>query len=240
MRRNLPNLLAFLSVGNITFADSLAPTVRARVDAALAENRPSARLKKLSEVSPTLTVDEIREAIEAASGLKEFRERGVLMGTVLRRWCELKPSAAFDYVATLPESRTKMDTISYAAAKIAGDNPANAASKVSKLPGRASRVAAVETVAEIWAKRDPRAVLKWADSLPDAFSRETAITRALFVWVHDDPEESYQVVKTLPAGDMKNALITNIAAAWGAAGSGCSAKLGQHLAGGTREATWID
>src|SRR5262245_52518226 len=100
MRQSFPRIaICMLIAANVFAAKDSTSSVRLRVEQALAEKKPADRLKRLSEISSKLSLDEVKEALDLAKGLKEFRERGVLAGTALRRWCELEPQSAFDHIA---------------------------------------------------------------------------------------------------------------------------------------------
>lgn len=215
IRRMLLIAAAFVAVGGANFARAKAESaVAAGVAEAIAEKKADLRLKKLSAVGEKISAADIPAALTAAAALGELRERAVFRDAVVKRWSDVSPLAALDYVAQQPESRNKLELIRVVATACAKEDLARAAAAVVAMkPGRA-RVEAIGIVAEVWAKSDVRATLAWANSLPVGAAREAALYNLRFIWVHSDPVSAADDVQTLPSGDTKNALLMNIAGEW--------------------------
>jgi hypothetical protein len=187
-----------------------------RIQQVLAERKPHDQLRKLSDLGSKLSLEEIPQALAAAKDLKQWRQRAVLQQATLKHWAELAPAEAFDYIAKLPESRSKIEAIHYAVLKFANKDPERAASAVTKLSDGPSRMDAINTAAEIWAQTDARKALSWVDSLAEGGIRDSAVKSILFVWVHIDPVACYSRIQKLAPDNIKNALITNVAQDWAA------------------------
>ena len=86
-------------------SDPSLSSLRQRIDAVMADAKPSTRLKRLSELGPTLSAEDIPAALELAGTLPQFRERGVLTTTALRRWADLDPAGAFAFIARMRQIR---------------------------------------------------------------------------------------------------------------------------------------
>ena len=209
--------LAFVVVSIVYAAPLVEPgAIKPGITAALAEKKAETRLKKLSELGSKLSLTEIPQALDVAADLGELRERAVLREAIVKRWSELSPLAALDYVNRQPESRNKLELVRVVALACAKENAATAAAAVVAMKTGRAAVEATGIVAEVWAKSDVRAALAWTRALPPGAAQEAALYTIRFIWVHSDPESAAGDVQTLPAGDTKNALLLNIAGEWAA------------------------
>src|SRR5665213_3538260 len=158
-----------------------------RLNKACSEKKIDDRLNALANVAKTLSLPEITEAIKAAEGLKQLRERVVLTESVLKRWGELAPSEAFAHISELPEGMEKVESIRGVVPLYAKNDLRAAVAAATKMnPGR-SRNEAVQMLAEIWTKDDAKTAINWVNSLPAGFPKEEALRDIYFVWVHLDP-----------------------------------------------------
>jgi hypothetical protein len=194
--------------------DVAKESLTAKIDQILAEKKPHDQLTQLSDLGTKLSLEEIPQALAASKNFKQWRQQVVLQQATLQHWAELAPEEAFDYIAKLPESRSKVQTVHFAAIKFATKDPESAAAAVAKLSPGPSRTAAIDTVARTWAQTEGRKALDWADGLPEGKMRDTAVMGVLFTWVHIDPVACYPRIEKLPPDNIKNALITNVANEW--------------------------
>lgn len=208
---------AFVAASGVNYARANDGSAMASgIAEAVAEKKADVRLKKLADLGGKISATEIPDALSAAAGLAELRERAVFRDAVVKRWAEFSPLAALDYVNQQPESRDKLELVRVVTTACVKGNPANAASAVEAMkPGRA-KIEAAGIVAEGWAKSDLRAALVWARGLPPGAVREAAWYNLRFIWVHSDPASASGDVQRLPSGDTKNALLMNIAGEWAA------------------------
>ena len=211
-------VLLTLGVCNRGFAENTASIgrVKSQVASALVEKKVGDRLRKLVELGSGLALSEITEALEVAQRLDELRARAVLRESAVKRWSQLAPAAAWAYVATLPEGRSKLDLVRIVAPAFAKNDLVHAAAVVTTMAGSRSRIEAVGIIAEVWARSDVAASLQWARGLSAGPAQETALYNIRFIWVHSDPAAASEDVRHLPPGDTKNALTMNIAGEWAA------------------------
>ncbi|MGA3172580.1 MAG: hypothetical protein ABSE62_16385 [Chthoniobacteraceae bacterium] len=191
-------------------------TITARLAPIMAEKKTQDRLTQLSDLGAKLSLSEIPQALAAAKGFKQWRERAVLQTTTLRHWAELAPADAFAYIGKLPESRSKAQLLSFAAVQFATKDPEAAAAATTALAPGVSRNGAMEFVGRTWAKTDGKKALAWADSLPEGTAKDAVVRGVLFVWVHIDPVDADTRIEQLPEGTYKKMLLTNVAIEWGA------------------------
>ncbi|MDB6077806.1 MAG: hypothetical protein JWO82_1553 [Akkermansiaceae bacterium] len=193
-----------------------ADPVAERLDAIMAEPKPHDRLSQLAEWGEKLPVDEIPRALASADHFKQWREGAVLRTAALKAWSKQAPAESFAYIAKLPESRLKNDSLRVAAVQFALRNPEQAAKSAAGLPLSASGQEAIGAIAETWAGSDVAGALAWVDSLPEGPAGQSALNSILYIWVHKDPAACWKRVQTIPPGDNRSALVTNIAGDWAA------------------------
>jgi len=205
------------------------PGFSARLDAACAEKKVDVRLNALAGLATNLSLSEIPEAIKAAEGMKQLRERVVLTECVFKRWGELAPAEAFARIAKMPEGMPKVETLHSVVPWYAKQDIHAAADAAVKMkPGRA-RNETVQMLAETWARTDAKAAIKWVNSLPVGFPTEAALRDIYFIWVHLDPAGISSIVQNLPPGYTKNALIINVAGDWAALDASNAVKWAEAL-----------
>jgi hypothetical protein len=190
--------------------------VQLALDRALREPQADKRLQLLSDLGANLSLAEIPDALKAADGLKELRERMVLRQATLIRWGELSPEDAFVQIAKFPESQWKANTLREAAARFARNDPERAAAAATRMNPGVSRNDVIALVANLWAQTNVTAALKWAGNLPDGAAKESALDVIRYVWVHSDPIAAARHIEKLPPGRTRNNLIGVIAHEWAA------------------------
>ena len=190
--------------------------VRAAVEQALQEKQVDQRLQRLADLGAGLSLSEIPDALEAAGGLKELRERMVLKQALLIRWGELAPEVAFTQIARLPESQLKANTLRETAARFTQKAPERAAAAAAVMSAGRARNDAIILIANVWAQTNVNAALQWAGKFPDSFAKESALDAIRYVWVHADPVAASGHVEKLPPGRTKNNLVSNVAFEWAA------------------------
>ena len=157
------------------------------MEKACAEKKIDDKLSALVELGKTLSLSEIPEAIKTADSLKELRDRVVLTESVLKRWGELAPAAAFAHISEMPEGMMKEESLRGVVPFYAKQDIHAVADAALKMkPGRA-RTETVQMLAEEWTRQDVKAVLKWVNDLPEGFPKDGALHNIYFIWVHLDP-----------------------------------------------------
>jgi hypothetical protein len=195
---------------------TLVQRVTVAVEQALKEKNVDKRLQRLSDISASLSRTESPAALEIADGLKELRERMVFKQTILSRWEDISPEGAFAWIARLPESQFKANTLREAAAKFARANPAAAATAAATMKAGRSRTDTIVLIANVWASTNVTAALAWTEKLPDCFAKGSALDAIRYVWVHSDPVAASAQVEKLSPGTTRNNLIGNVAFEWAA------------------------
>jgi hypothetical protein len=226
-------VLAFVLAANAAGAGSNSPAVSSPANipsaapvqsqrfstalkTALSESQVDSRLHHLEDLATNLSLSEIPDALKAADGLKELRERMVLKQSSWQRWGELAPEDAFNHLAPLPESQWKLNTLREIAARFAGQNPERAAAAAARMSPGISRNDTITLVARLWAQTNVNNALAWAGKLPDGYAKASALDGIRYVWVHSDPVAASKDVEKLPPGTTRNNLIINIAFEWAA------------------------
>src|SRR5262249_18484681 len=153
------------------------------IERALHETDLDKRLQQLADVGAKLSSAEIPAALKAADRMKELREQMVLKQTALSRWSELSPEDAFTWIARLPESQLKANSLRDAAARLAGKNPERAAAAATRMNPGVSRNDTITLIANIWANTNANNALAWAEKLPAGAARESALDAVRYVWV---------------------------------------------------------
>jgi hypothetical protein len=223
----LPVLLLTTAAGTDTNSPPLS--LAARVEKACAEKKIDGRLAALDELGKTLSVSEIPAAVKTAGRLKELRERVVLTESVLKRWGELAPAAAFAHISEMPEGMMKVESFRGVVPFYAKqDIHAVAAAALKMKPGRA-RTETVQMLVEEWTRQDVKAVLKWVNELPEGFPKDGARHNIYFIWVHLDPAGISSLVQNLPPSDTRNALMINVAGDWAAVDASNAVKWAETL-----------
>jgi hypothetical protein len=198
-----------------TSATNAAISVGSRLTRILAGKNVQDRREELTKFGAQLSAEEIPQALALSGDFKQLRERVVFQTVLLKHWAELSPTNAIVYIATLPESRTKADILSFAVTTLAAINPEYAASFVVKLPPSLSRREAVSNVASVWAHKDGSKAAAWAESLPAGFQRESVLNyNILYTWASHDPVGAWSYVQKLPSGSDKSRLISSMGVTW--------------------------
>jgi hypothetical protein len=220
IKKFIPLLSALVLMALPAYAQGSGPgthdSIGDRLATIMTVKKVGERLQKLSECGEKLSTREVPQALAMAKNFKQFRERVVFQKAALKRWAVLEPCAAFAYIAALPESRTKLEVLSFAAVKLAEGDPEKAAMSAAGLPPGPSRSNAINAVAESWAKTDGGKSANWIKTLPVGSEREGALYSLLFVWVHRDPAASWSLVEKLEPDSRRKALVANIASEWAA------------------------
>ncbi len=206
-----------------------AGRVQTVVAQALREPQVDKRLQRLSELSASLSLSEIPEALKAADGLDELRDCIVLKQTALGRWGELSPADAFAYLVRFPESQWKANTLRDIAAKFAAQDIDHAAAAAAAMSAGASRNDTITLVANVWAQANVAAALAWAEKLQPGFAKASALDAIRYVWVHSDPVAASSHVEKLPGGTTRNNLVANIAFEWTARDQPAALRWANHL-----------
>src|ERR1700734_4302396 len=72
--------------------------ITAKLAPIMAEKKSEDRLNQLSDLGTKLSLAEIPQALAAAKGFQQWRDRVVLQNATLRHWAELAPADAFAYI----------------------------------------------------------------------------------------------------------------------------------------------
>jgi len=186
----------------------------AKLDVIMAEPKPDERLTELNDFGAHLSAAEIPKALAATAGFKQWRERATLQQSAFNRWAELAPADAFNYIAALPESNLKAQSLRAAVIGWASQDVDKAAAAATRLSCGADRTDAINNIAGIWAQTNVTKPLAWVDSLPEGFTRQLALNSIYSIWVHKDPMACWARAQKLPPGNTRNGLIINTAFAW--------------------------
>jgi hypothetical protein len=162
-----------------------------------------------------LSLSEIQPALKALKGVADFRERSGIFKQILRRWAEMEPRKAFDYLNSLGEGEIKSQTMTEVAKIVARTDPEYLASEAESMPASRARRELVQELTKAWSEKDVRAALSWAQRLPEDQSKQDALAIIRFAWAAQNPAEAASQLSELPAGDSRNSLLTAIAERWG-------------------------
>src|SRR6266850_423601 len=162
-----------------------------------------------------LSLSEIQPALEALKGVSDFRERSGIFKQIMRRWAELEPRKAFDYLNSLAEGEIKSQAMAEVAKIVARTDPEYLASAAESMPANRARRELVQELTKAWSEKDARAALSWAQRLPEDQSKQDALAIIRFAWAAQNPAEAASQLSELPPGDSRNSLLTAIAERWG-------------------------
>jgi hypothetical protein len=221
MRFTLTSLIIALSVSVVPMAggkpvDAKDDSVTAKIALIMAEPKPDERMNKLNELGLHLSATEIPQALAAAAGFKQWRDRTTLQQAAFRRWAELAPADAFDHMAALPESSLKLQSLHVVAVNWANQDADKAAAAATRLSSGPARMDAINTIATIWAHTNVTKALAWADSFPEGNTRQSTLNSIFGVWVQKDPAACWVRAQKLPPGNNRNGLIIKMAFSWAA------------------------
>jgi len=162
-----------------------------------------------------LSLSEIQPALEALKGVRDFRERSGIFKQVMRRWAELEPRKAFDYLNSLAEGEIKSQAMTEVAKIVARTDPEYLASVAESMQANRARRELVQELTKAWSEKDARTALSWAQQLPEDQSKQDALAIIRFAWAAQNPAEAASQLSELPPGDSRKSLLTAIAERWG-------------------------
>lgn len=162
-----------------------------------------------------LSISDIPLALDGLKNVTDLRERSSILTQILRRWAELEPRAAFDYLNALGEGEIKAQAMTEVARIVARSDPEYLADKAATMPANRARRELVQELTKGWAETDVRAALAWAEQLPEDLSKKDALAIVRFQWATQNPAEASAKLDGLPPGDSRNSFITAIAEQWG-------------------------
>jgi hypothetical protein len=170
---------------------------------------------RLRRCIDALSLSEIQPALEELKGVSDFRERSGIFKQILRRWAELEPREAFDYLNSLAEGEIKSQAMTEVAKIAARTDPEYLASAAESMPASRARRELVQELTKAWSETDVRAALSWAQRLPEDQSKQDALAIIRFAWAAQIPAQAASQLIELPPGDSRNSFLTAIAERWG-------------------------
>ncbi len=208
--------MRFISILYFTaawFPLSATPTVANQFDVIRTIPDPEKRLNAWNTFADDISIEQIQASLQRISSLPEWRDRAVLQMSLLRRWANLEPSQAGQFVARLPPGQFQQDCAKEVFPQWFQKNLPEAATHILQLPHGTYRRLAANLLMENWGEKDPQAAWQWTENLNSA-EREEVRHSLLFVWVHQDPIFCWEKIAALPTGPIRQMLVTNAAMAW--------------------------
>jgi hypothetical protein len=180
---------------------------------------PSLRTRFSSDTALPPSNVESYSLIEVRSAVKEIKppispEKKTLHGALVRRWVQLDPTEAFNYVVRMPDGELKTDGIHVMAETLAHSNPQFLTAKVSSLPNGKIRDELIRSLAARWAETEPRNALRWAQSLTNVAMRTQAIETIRLKWAQSSPQEAAREIERVAPGVLKDRLLQVVARDW--------------------------
>jgi len=135
----------------------------------------------------SLSLAEIQPALDGLKGVSDFRERSSLFKQIMRRWAQLEPRVAFDYLNAMGEGEIKSRAMTEVARILARTDPGYLASAAEVMPANRAQRELVQELTKAWSETDVRAALTWAERLPEHLSKQDALAIIRFTWANQNP-----------------------------------------------------
>jgi hypothetical protein len=183
--------------------------------------------RAIGAIADGLDPQQIREALKAVENM-HIRERQAIVSSLLSRWVEIEPEAAFAYAL---QTEPEFDSIDEVIVSWVKQDETAARAAIEKLPEGRNRSAAlaglvealgeidperaflevqknkffsysIESVFEKWASKDPQTATLYALKLTERSMRRDAFRAVAKAWAEADLPAALQWTETLPDCDV--------------------------------------
>ena len=130
---------------------------------------------------------------------------------LIRRWVELDPSAAVNWVTQLNDAGVRQELVDVVAVAWSGKDLPNALAWVESLPEDATKHQALADLGYEIARVDPISAMQIATQLPASDYANGLLLHALAQYASLDPAQSQQLVLTLPTSSFRDQALAIVA-----------------------------
>lgn len=130
---------------------------------------------------------------------------------LIRRWVELDPAAAVNWVTQLDDTGVRQELVDVAAIAWSQKDIPNALTWVESLPENDTKHQALADLGYEVARIDPVNAMQIATQLPASDNANGLLLHALAQYASADPQESQQLALTLPPGSLRDQAVTTVA-----------------------------
>jgi hypothetical protein len=162
-----------------------------------------------------LLISAMSEA-ELSKKLAQLSQQDLTSNTgrlLVRRWVELDPAAAINWVTQLADAGTRREMIDLVAVAWSEKNMPDALAWVESLPPDSTKDQALTDLGYEVARAYPVGALNIALQLPDSANAEGLLLHALAQWASENPDSAKQWALALPPGQLREQSFTTLATA---------------------------
>ena len=188
------------NTGNQTLTSQTAP----QVTPSAPENDP----EKIAALISSLSEAEVSKWLASLTNQDLTGNTGHLL---LRRWVELNPTAAVNWVTQLDDASARADLFDTAAIAWSQKDLPNALTWVESLPENATKHQALTDLGYEVARIDPVNAMQIATQLPAGENADALLLHALAQFASMDPSQSQQLALSLPAGPLRDRALATVA-----------------------------
>jgi hypothetical protein len=177
---------------------------------ALAESMstPEADPEKVAVLISSLSEVEVREWLAKLTNQELTDNTGRLL---IRRWVELDPSAAVNWVSQLADAGARQTLVDAAAVAWSQKDLPTALAWVESLPEDATKHQSLTDLGYEVARVDPVNALQIATQLPAGENSDALLLHALAQYASANPGQSQQLALALPLGPLRDQVLTTMA-----------------------------
>jgi len=130
---------------------------------------------------------------------------------LLRRWVDLNPAAAINWVTQLGDPAIHQELVDVAAIAWSENDMPNALAWVESLPEDATKNQALADLGYEVARDDPVVAMQIATQLPASDYADSLLLHALAQFSSADPGQSQQLALSLPEGSLRDQALSTVA-----------------------------
>jgi hypothetical protein len=130
---------------------------------------------------------------------------------LIRRWVELNPTAAVNWVTQLADSDVRSELVDVVAVAWSEKDLLNALTWVESLPEDTTKHQALTDLGYEVARVDPVSAMQIATQLPTGDNGDNLLLHSLAQYASADPAQSQQLALALPQGSLRDQALSTVA-----------------------------
>ena len=197
--------------------DSTTQEFLAAVASIQAEPDPIARERRIQSVLAKISPTEIEAWVKNAPGQNPTDLSRELLSRLIRRWAEIDPRSAADWVTRMPPGEARQQAIASVAIAWANSSLPEAIDWALKLQDENERQSGALSIAREALRTEPITALELAGQLPDSPERNEVVSQAASQWAATEPENAVEWATQINDESLRNIALSNIATVWAAA-----------------------
>ena len=182
-----------------------------------AELDPIAREQRIQAVLAKISPTEIEAWVKSAPGQNPTDLSRELQSRLIRRWAEIDPRNAADWVTRMPPGEARQQAIASVAIAWANSSLPEAIDWALKLQDEKERQSGALSIAREALRTEPITALQLAGQLPDSPERNEVVSQAASQWAATEPEDAAEWATQINDESLRNIALSNIATVWAAA-----------------------